>query len=135
MLTPYEPPELRELGSVSVLTSYDSAGLHFAQATLGSLPGGPPGGQSPHNVPPPPGQGVLGSTESGPSGAVPGGSGVEPFSSPGGHHAGGGPDVVSEHGAGGGRLPFTGFPAAIIGSVGAAVGAAGAALRRWTRRA
>jgi hypothetical protein len=137
-MTPYEAPQLRELGRVSVLTAYDGGGLHFAQATLGSLAGAAPtphgGGEAPVGS-----QGVLGETQSGGSPAAPGGSGVEAVSvpgsgAPGSGVAGAGPAVVSENGVSG-SLPFTGYLASQVAALGAGLTAAGATLRRWARRA
>ena len=77
-------------------------------ATLGS--GGEGGGD---------GVDVAGTTASGPGSGS--GAGV------GGSAAGGG-------GGGGGGLAFTGFPAAVVGAVGAGMAAAGAAARKYLAR-
>jgi hypothetical protein len=137
-VTPYAAPEICDYGRLSVLTAFDGGGLHFAQVSLGSLPGGgSPGGVTT----PGPGTGVLENTQSG-GGAtpdVPDSSAVNDTSSPspgtssGGAvpgSAGGGAGI----GTGGESLPFTGMAVGPVAALGAGLTAAGATLRRLARR-
>jgi hypothetical protein len=146
--TPYEPPTVRDLGRLSVLTAFDGGGLHFAQATLGSLPSGgqTPGGSNTQ----PAGSNVLGASAHSPSGTAvtPDASGVADTTASGGHPSspagaaggggGGGGELGATAGGGGGggeQLPFTGMEVGPVAAMGAALATAGATLRRWARRA
>jgi hypothetical protein len=142
--TPYRSPEIRDLGTLSVLTASDAGGLHFSLAAVaGSLGGG--GTETPTAVTTPgPAQNVLDNTQS--SGTpttpdVPDVTGVEGVSqaSPG-SGSGTSPVEAGSNGGGGGvgsgteSLPFTGMAVGPVAALGAGMTAAGAALRRRTRR-
>ena len=142
----YERPEVVTYGTLRDITAALEqalpAGIGVAGAS--SVPtGGPPGG-------PPPGE-----LERTPPGPLPsenppqsGTGGEEDFGGGGGGGGGGESDVAGAElgggggGAGGGEsasggaagLPFTGFPAAVAGVVGAGMASAGAALRRALKR-
>ena len=131
----YEKPSVEDFGTLRELTAMAFPGLAFEMASLSSplVPGGPPGG--PDNpgpsssgggdLPPgsTPGSGVAGGENaSGGGGAESGGvAGAE---------MGGGGGAAASTGGGDASLPFTGFPAAMVGALGAGMAACGAALRR-----
>ena len=136
----YERPRIDEYGTLRDITAHLEralpAGMGVAGASsvpTGPPPGGPPPGEV-ERVPP----GPL-PTDNPPSGT----GGEEGF---GGGGGGGGSGVAgAEMGGGGGggggtvsggaaELPFTGFPAAVAGVVGAGIASAGAALRRVLKR-
>jgi hypothetical protein len=146
----YEPPEIRDHGRLSVVTAFDGGGLHFAQISIGSLPGGgatPPATTPPATSTPVPTQGVLDTSDSGNgttpdvpgSPTVPDATGVEGAtdSSPGsttgntGVESGSGGGGV---GSGGDSLPFTGMAVGPVAALGAGLATAGATLRRHIRR-
>jgi hypothetical protein len=137
----YEPPRIDEYGTLRDITAHLEqalpAGIGVAGASsvpTGPPPGGPPPGDS--RVPP----GPLPGTNP-PSGT----EGAEDFAGGGGGGGGdvGGAELGGGGGGGGGgqtvsggaaELPFTGFPAAVAGAVGAGIASAGAALRRALKR-
>jgi hypothetical protein len=145
--TRYQTPEVRDLGHLTVLTAFEGGGLHFAQASLGSLPGGG-GGQAPSGggQTSPAGQsGVLDTSASGGATTphatdVPDGSGVKDTTASGGSGPGSSGTAGSElgsngTGSAGDSLPFTGLAVGPVAAAGAGLAAAGATLRRWAGRA
>jgi hypothetical protein len=144
----YEPPTVRDLGDLAQMTA-DMHHVTFGIAAQAGTsvpvkPPPPPGGDTP--------PGGSDFTRSGPSGDVSRG-GVEsggPIGFPGSGSEGGGtggevatggaPGGGGTGGTGGtqtvsdaGKLPFTGFPVAVIGAFGGALTATGAWLRRKLR--
>jgi hypothetical protein len=108
----YAPPCVRDYGDLVSMTA-DGSLLHLGigsaigAVTAPATPGGVLGGDRP--------------------GGSPGGDVV-----PGGVLGSGASSGSAE--GGGGRLPFTGFAAAAVGSIGAGLAAAGVAIRRALRR-
>ena len=146
----YTRPEIVDYGDLLEITSASpllfAVGIHdhSAGAANSSIPVAPPGGgPGPHHVVQSGHHGdVLGATDTGGGNDLTGGNGGggggdaggvagQNAAGGGGSHGGGGHGGGS--GGGGGSLPFTGFPAAVAGAVGAAMTSAGVALRRWVR--
>ena len=137
----YEKPTVEDYGTLRELTAMAFPGLPAGMATISS-PTGPPGG--PPGGPPPGGGDTPGLIPSG-GGDLPGDtpdnglSGGEQASGGGGGgvagaEAGGGSGGTASTGGGDAALPFTGFAAAMVATVGAGMAATGAALRRVLRR-
>jgi hypothetical protein len=141
----YERPEVVTYGTLRDITAALEqalpAGIGVAGAS--SVPtGGPPGGPPPgelERTPPgplpsenPPQSGTGGEEDFGGGGGGGGGGGSGVGGADlGGGGGGGGGETVS---GGAAELPFTGFPAAVAGAVGAGIASAGAALRRALKR-
>jgi len=154
----YKTPQIRKLGTLHQTTATVLGGaIHFNQAPIGSVPGGGGGGGGSPGAPvapgPGPGNEVMEEFETGgvpreqsgspnsDSGSGPGNStnqvfgsndsgGSTPAQSPAGDGVRAGP---GEEG-GGGNLPFTGLAVGPLATLGAALTAAGAALRRALRK-
>jgi hypothetical protein len=140
----YERPRIDEYGTLRDITAHLEralpAGIGVAGASsvpTGPPPGGPPPGELERTPPGPlpsenPPQTGTGGEETfgGGGGGGGGGSGVAGAEMGGGGGGGGGGTVSG----GAAELPFTGFPAAVAGAVGAGLASAGAALRRVLKR-
>jgi len=160
----YESPRITELGSLSELTQNLLPSLRAMDGTLAAIsapmtsttppPPAPvatpeqpvqtqavpssspvPTGADAPSVPP--GQGEGPSIERGPGGGVGGEQQSNPSPQPGGGEGPAPTEAAPRTTAAGGDdgdLPFTGFPALVVGAVGAVTVGAGAALRRVSRR-
>jgi hypothetical protein len=140
----YERPRIEKYGTLHDITAHLEralpAGIGVAGASsvpTGPPPGGPPPGELERTPPGPlpsenPPQTGTGGEETfgGGGGGGGGGSGVAGAEMGGGGGGGGGGTVSG----GAAELPFTGFPAAVAGAVGAGLASAGAALRRVLKR-
>jgi len=143
----YERPGLRDYGTLLELTADLPTMTHLGIGTMAVVtaplsPGaGAGGGTAGVNETSPGGaggEGVLGGNGEGGVGGVnaegsEGGSGGGAGGGSGGGGTGGGSGGGSGGGGGGGDLPFTGFPVAVAGAVGAGLTAAGEKLRRSLR--
>jgi hypothetical protein len=144
----YERPEIVTYGTLRDITAQLEqalpAGIGVAGASsvpTGPPPGGPPPGEL-ERTPPgplpsdnPPHSGTGGEESFGGGGGGAGGGGGDSDVAGaefGGGGGGGGGETAS--GGGAAELPFTGFPAAVAGAVGAGIASAGAALRRALKR-
>ena len=135
----YERPRIDEYGTLRDITAHLEqalpAGIGVAGAS--SVPTGPPPGELDRTPPGPlpsenPPETGTGGEETSGGGGGGGGSGVAGAEmGGGGSGGGGGGDTVS---GGAAELPFTGFPAAVAGAVGAGLASAGTALRRVLKR-
>jgi hypothetical protein len=120
---PYRPPTVTFHGRVEELTGSTSLMVgvrvvRFAAAFATSL----------HTPVPAAGEVLTGQGSGGVPTGAPGGSGGVNHVAQGGGAAGG------SGGGGGGKLPFTGLAVIAVSGAGAALAAAGAALRRFVRR-
>lgn len=126
----YVTPDVKDYGDLVAITADGAVMTHLGFGTLAavSAPLVPSAGGS--GAPPPDTAGTLGS--GGEGGDVAGDTSPGPGSGSGagdGGSAGEGGEGVE-----GGALAFTGFPAAVVGALGAGLAAAGAAARKYLAR-
>ena len=139
-LAEYVAPAVTDYGTLVEMTTaahliMGAAGISDLSFSSPNGGGGPIGGGS--NPPGPgepvaPGAGTVSDLTDAPGGGSPGtaNGGGDPS---GGVLSGGGASGGGASGSGG-RLPFTGFEAGVVGAIGSALAAGGTALRRAVRR-